>query len=70
MILNILLGMLALSALFLLWIGAHLLARLRLGERRLGCRGPTTDDEGNEICCHTGEICDAKEEGTCEGLQE
>ncbi len=31
--------------------GVHLLARRRLGERKLGCKGPQRDNEGNLLCC-------------------
>ena len=71
-VLNILVAVVALVAIFGFWIGAHLLARYRLGERRLGCRGPTVDETGSEICCHTGEVCERSAEGGdgCETLLE
>lgn len=47
----------ALVLIYGLWIGIHLLARYRMGVRQIGCRGPVTDDFGNEVCCHTGEPC-------------
>jgi len=45
-----------------LWVGVHLLARHRMGARQIGCRGPVTDDFGNEVCCHTGEPCTKDDE--------
>ena len=45
-----------------IWVGVHLLARHRMGNRQIGCRGPVTDDFGNEVCCHTGEPCSQDEE--------
>lgn len=58
---NALVALVALVLIFGLWIGIHLLARHRMGVRQIGCRGPVTDDFGNEVCCHTGEPC-AKED--------
>lgn len=63
-LLNALVAVAALAIIFGVWIGVHLLARLRMGARQIGCRGPMTDDFGNEICCHTGEPCDR--ENSCE----
>lgn len=61
-LLSLLVGLTALVILFSLWIGVHLLARKRLGPRKLGCQGPSYDVEGNAICCHTGEACDRPEQ--------
>jgi len=57
-VLNAIVAVAALTILFGVWIGVHLLARFRMGARQIGCRGPMTDDFGNEICCHTGEPCE------------
>ena len=57
LVLNALVAVAALVLLFTLWVGIHVLARRRMGERQIGCRGPVTDDFGNEVCCHTGEPC-------------
>lgn len=54
---NGLVAVLALITVYGIWIGVHLIARHRMGERQIGCRGPMTDDFGNEVCCHTGEPC-------------
>ncbi len=56
-ILNLVVAVGALVLIFGVWIGVHLLARFRMGVRQIGCRGPMTDDFGNEVCCHTGEPC-------------
>jgi len=40
-----------------LWIGVHSLAAVRLGPRKLGCKGPTRDAEGNAVCCTTSDAC-------------
>ncbi len=61
-LLNVLVPLVAMAALYGLWVSVHLLARLRLGDRRLGCRGAQMDEDGMEVCCHTGEPC----EQTCE----
>lgn len=55
---NGLVAVVALVIVYGVWVGVHLLARRRMGERQIGCRGPVTDDFGNEICCQTGESCD------------
>jgi hypothetical protein len=52
------LTVLVLVCFFGIWVGVHLLARRRLGDRRLGCRGPTVDDSGNEVCCNSGDTCE------------
>lgn len=61
---NGLVAVVALVVVYGVWIGVHLLARHRMGIRQIGCRGPMTDDFGNEICCHTGEPC--RRDATCE----
>ncbi len=38
------------------WALVHLLARRQMGERRLGCRGPQLDDEGNSVCCNDPDV--------------
>lgn len=65
LILNVLAVLAALVMIYTVWIGVHLLARKRMGERKLGCQGPSYDLEGNSVCCRTGEACD-KEVGTPE----
>lgn len=47
-----------LGIVFALWVSVHMWAALRLGLRKLGCKGPTYDQRGNAICCHTGDLCD------------
>lgn len=56
--LNLLVGLVAIVILFSIWIGVHLLARHRLGPRKIGCQGPSYDVEGNPVCCNSGETCD------------
>lgn len=63
-LLNALVAVAALVLLYGVWLGIHLLARARMGARQIGCRGPRTDDFGNEVCCQTGEPC--PEDDTCE----
>ncbi|MBX3177147.1 MAG: hypothetical protein KF886_07300 [Candidatus Hydrogenedentes bacterium] len=63
-LLNAVVAILALVLIFGVWIGIHLLARHRMGARQIGCRGPVTDDFGNEVCCRSGEPC-AKDD-SCE----
>jgi hypothetical protein len=48
-----------LTILFSVWGGVHLLARKRMGDRQIGCRGPQIDEMGNKICCNTGEPCES-----------
>jgi len=48
----------ALVIIFGVWGGVHLLARKRMGDRQIGCRGPSTDAYGNSVCCNTGEPCE------------
>ncbi|MBI3117183.1 MAG: hypothetical protein HYZ00_00755 [Candidatus Hydrogenedentes bacterium] len=61
-LLNAVAVVVALVLLFGVWIGVHLLARRRMGERKLGCRGPTFDEQGNSVCCHSGQPCDRIED--------
>lgn len=56
-LLNTVVAVMAIIILLAVWGGVHLLAQRRLGNRQIGCRGPSLDDDGNEICCHTGEPC-------------
>lgn len=56
-LINALVAVFALVVIYGIWVGVHLLARHRMGVRQIGCRGPVTDDFGNEVCCHTGEPC-------------
>ncbi|HPU97011.1 MAG TPA: hypothetical protein PLO53_03540 [Candidatus Hydrogenedentes bacterium] len=53
---NVLLLNIAAAGVFLcvilgIWGGVHLLARGRLGERKMSCKGPQRDDQGNLLCC-------------------
>ena len=57
LLLNLLVLILALLVLFGVWIGVHLLARHKMGDRKLGCRGPSVDAQGNSICCNSGLEC-------------
>lgn len=66
-VLNIAVALAALAIIFSLWVGVHLLARNRMGIRQIGCRGPVTDDFGNEVCCHTGEPCTGKDSCDTDG---
>lgn len=61
---NALVAIVALVVVYGVWVGVHLLARFRMGPRQIGCRGPMTDDFGNEVCCHTGEPC--RRDSSCE----
>lgn len=60
-ILNAIVAVIAIVVLFLLWGGVHLLARRRMGDRKLGCQGPSYDIHGNAVCCSSGEACEAPE---------
>jgi hypothetical protein len=66
-ILNIIVAVTALVLLYGFWVGVHLYARHRMGIRQIGCRGPVTDDFGNEVCCHTGEPCTGETEDCNDG---
>ena len=66
-ILNAIIAIVALVLIFTVWIGVHLIARHRMGVRQIGCRGPVTDDFGNEVCCHTGEPCENDSSCSTEG---
>lgn len=57
-LLNALVAVAALVIIFGVWGGVHLLARRQMGERQIGCRGPSTDAYGNTVCCNTGEPCE------------
>jgi hypothetical protein len=49
----------AASVILGVWAGVHLLARKQMGERKLGCRGPVQDSEGNSWCCKDdGTLCE------------
>lgn len=63
-LINALVAIVALVVVYGVWVGVHLLARVRMGPRQIGCRGPMTDDFGNEVCCHTGEPC--RRDASCE----
>jgi len=44
---------------FGVWGGVHLLARRQLGERKMGCKGPQRDEQGNMLCCRgDGSMCE------------
>lgn len=58
LLLNAIVVIAALVIVLGVWSGVHLLARKRMGPRQIGCRGPSTDAQGNEVCCTTGEACD------------
>ncbi|MBI1318671.1 MAG: hypothetical protein GC168_06950 [Candidatus Hydrogenedens sp.] len=60
MLANIIAVIVALSLLFGVWGGVHLLARKRMGDRPIGCRGPQIDEAGNKVCCHTGGPCESE----------
>lgn len=55
---NAIAAIVALLVLLGIWGGVHWYAQKRLGIRQLGCRGPVLDEEGNQVCCNTGEICE------------
>lgn len=67
LLLNILVFAIALLVLFSVWVGVHLLARHRMGDRKLGCRGPTVDEQGNTVCCNSGARCDRDNEEAVAG---
>ena len=66
MLLNLAALAVLLTTLFLVWGGVHLLARSRMGEREIGCRGPVVDAEGNTVCCQDGSPCESAEECSTE----
>jgi hypothetical protein len=55
--LTLLVAGVALVILFVVWGGIHLLARKRLGDRKLGCRGPVVDADGRARCCQGLDMC-------------
>ncbi len=58
-LLNIAVAAAALVVIFGVWGGVHLLARKRMGERQLGCKGPVPDRGGNMLCCKGGgKLCE------------
>ena len=70
-LLNVVVVIVALLLLYGVWGGIHLFAIKRLGLRKLGCRGPSTDEYGNAICCTTGDKCDkveSKPDNTCRSM--
>ena len=63
MFLNMFVTVLALTVIFGIWVGVHLLARGQMGDRKLGCRGPVKDDAGNAWCCKDdGTLCEHADE--------
>lgn len=59
-LLNIAVAAAALVVIFGVWGGVHLLARKRMGERQLGCKGPVPDPGGNMLCCKGGgKLCES-----------
>lgn len=58
-LLNIAVAAAALVVIYGVWGGVHLLARKRMGERQLGCKGPVPDRGGNMLCCKGGgKLCE------------
>jgi len=41
----------ALGLVILLWLGIHLQAQKRFGERQLNCRGGAHSAQGEQVCC-------------------
>jgi len=65
MFINLLALAVVLALLFGVWGGIHLLARNRMGDRPIGCRGPQVDERGNTVCCNDNSVpCEAVEEAT------
>ncbi|HOJ67228.1 MAG TPA: hypothetical protein PKX28_08015 [Candidatus Hydrogenedentes bacterium] len=50
-LLNLVVAGVVLIVVFGVWGGVHLLARRRLGDRKMGCKGPHRDEQGNMLCC-------------------
>ena len=47
------------------WLAIHLLAIKRLGERKQGCKGPVSGENGEMLCCKgDGTPCDEIEQET------
>ncbi len=59
LLLNVLAAAVFGALLLSIWAGIHLLSQRRLGDRKLGCRGPVPDKKGNATCCHDGAPCDS-----------
>ena len=61
-LLNIAVAAAALVIIFAVWGGVHLLARRRIGERQLGCKGPVPGENGQNLCCRgDGSLCEDPE---------
>ncbi|MFP4499515.1 MAG: hypothetical protein ACLFTT_00815 [Candidatus Hydrogenedentota bacterium] len=61
LLLNIAAATVAVTVILAVWSVVHLFARKRIGERKLGCRGGSTDAQGNYRCCKgDGSLCDSK----------
>lgn len=60
LLLNIAVAAAALVVILLAWGGTHLLARKQLGDRKMGCKGPTPEPDGTMMCCKGGgKICES-----------
>lgn len=57
-VLNAAVAIVAIALVLGVWIGVHLLAQRRVGERKLGCSGPTPNAEGGVSCCSQSASCD------------
>jgi len=61
MVLNGIVGIIALLIVLGVWLSVHLLAQRQLGVRKLGCSGPRIDYIGRQVCCHGHKLCDQEE---------
>ena len=58
-LLNLAAAAVVLIVVFGVWGGLHLLARKQLGDRKMGCKGPRPDGQGNMLCCRgDGTLCE------------
>lgn len=55
---NMALTLAGMAIILTVWMGVHLLARRRMGERKFACKGPSVDDQGVAWCCKgDGSLC-------------
>ncbi len=56
-LLNALVAVGAVVVILGVWIGVHLIAQRRVGERKLGCSGPVPSKDGVAMCCSENRPC-------------
>lgn len=59
LLLNMALTLAGMAIILAVWMGVHLAARRRMGERAFSCKGPSVDAQGVAWCCKgDGSLCE------------